>query len=154
VPQRRADFSLEDLPMASMPLHDIHIHVRYKLSALWSALMFCYLYGDYFGLYVPDKLKGMLDGEGPVGPVSQGTLAGAALLLALPGVMVILSLLLPARLCRWLNVALGMFYTAVMLITMPGAWAFYIALGVIEIVLSLSIAVLALRWPRGGAASE
>jgi len=61
--------------MASMPLHDIHIHVRYKLSALWSALMFCYLYGDYFGLYVPDKLKGMLDGEGPVGPVSQGTLA-------------------------------------------------------------------------------
>jgi hypothetical protein len=137
--------------MPTRPLHDIQIHVRYKLSALWGALIFCYIYGDYFGLYVPGKLKGMLGGQGPVGPVSQGTLAGTALLLALPAVMVILSLLLPARLCRWLNIALGMFYTAVMLVTMPGAWAFYITLGVIEIVLSLSISVMAMRWPKLGA---
>jgi hypothetical protein len=134
--------------MPSRTLHDIQIHVRYKLSALWTALMFCYIYGDYFGLYVPGKLKGMIGGEGPVGPVSQGSLTGTALLLALPGTMVILSLLLPPRLCRWLNVLLGMFYTAVMLLTMPGAWTFYITLGVIEIALSLSIVVLALRWPR------
>jgi hypothetical protein len=125
--------------MPSGPLHDIQIHVRYKLSALWAALMFCYIYGDYFGLYVPGKL------------ISQGSLTGTALLLALPGVMVALSLLLPPNLCRWLNVLLGMFYTAVMLITMPGAWAFYITLGVIEILLSLSISVLALRWPRAAA---
>lgn len=137
--------------MPSRPLHDIQIHVRYKLSALWAALMFCYIYGDYFGLYVPGKLKGMIGGEGPVGPISQGSLTGTALLLALPGMMVALSLLLPPNLCRWLNVLLGMFYTAVMLITMPGAWAFYITLGVIEILLSLSISVLALRWPRAAA---
>ena len=24
--------------------------------------MFCYIYGDYFGLYPPGKLQGMLDG--------------------------------------------------------------------------------------------
>ncbi len=35
--------------MASGALHDIRIHVRFKLSALWAALMFCYIYGDYFG---------------------------------------------------------------------------------------------------------
>jgi hypothetical protein len=76
--------------MTTSRLSDIRIHVRFKLSALWAALMFCYVYGDYFGLYVPGKLKGMLAGEGPVGPVSEASLVMTALLLALPGLMVFL----------------------------------------------------------------
>lgn len=75
-------------------------------------------------------------------------MVGTALLLAVPALMVFLSLVLPPRLCRWLNVALGLFYTAIMLLTMPGAWWFYITLGVIEIGLSLLIAAHAWRWPR------
>jgi hypothetical protein len=134
--------------MSATPLVDIKLHVRFKLSALWTALMFCYIYGDYFGLYVPGKLQGMLGGKGPVGPVSESTLVGTALLLAVPGLMVFLSLLLPPRLCRWLNIGLGLFYTAIMLLTMPGAWWFYIVLGVIEVALSLLIIVMAWRWPR------
>lgn len=134
--------------MTVKPLSDIKLHVRFKLPALWSALMFCYIYGDYFGLYVPGKLKGMLDGEGPLGPVSESSLVATALLLAVPGLMVFLSLALPPRLCRWLNIALGAFYTAIMLLTMPGAWWFYITLGLIEVVLSLLIVVHAWRWPR------
>jgi hypothetical protein len=134
--------------MSATPLVDIKLHVRFKLSALWTALMFCYIYGDYFGLYVPGKLQGMLGGKGPVGPVSESTLVGTALLLAVPGLMVFLSLLLPPRLCRWLNIGLGLFYTAIMLLTMPGAWWFYIVLGVIEVALSLLIVVMAWRWPR------
>lgn len=50
--------------------------------------------------------------------------------------------------CRWLNVGLGLFYTAIMLFTMPGAWWFYITLGVIEVALSLLIVAYAWRWPR------
>lgn len=134
--------------MSATTLSDIKVHVRFKLSALWAALMFCYIYGDYFGLYVPGKLQGMLAGKGPVGPVSQGSLVGTALLLAVPGLMVLLCLLLWPRLCRWLNVTLGIFYTAIMLLTMPGAWWFYITLGLIDVVLSLSIVVCAWRWPR------
>lgn len=134
--------------MSATSLVDIKLHVRFKLSALWTALMFCYIYGDYFGLYVPGKLQGMLGGEGPVGPVSEATLVGTALLLAVPGLMVFLSLLLPPRLCRWLNIGLGLFYTAIMLLTMPGAWWFYIVLGVIEVALSLLITAMAWRWPR------
>lgn len=134
--------------MTTTMLSDIRIHVRFKLSALWAALMFCYIYGDYFGLYVPGKLKGMLAGEGPVGPVSEASLVATALLLAVPGLMVLLSLVLWPRLCRWANIVLGLFYAAVMLLTMPGAWWFYITLGVIEVLLSLLIVVCAWRWPR------
>jgi hypothetical protein len=39
------------------------MHVKLKLSLLWAALMFFYIYGDYFGLYVPGQLKGMLEGQ-------------------------------------------------------------------------------------------
>ena len=134
--------------MTTSRLSDIRIHVRFKLSALWAALMFCYVYGDYFDLYVPGKLKGMLDGEGPVGPVSEASLVMTALLLAMPGLMVSLSLALSPRLCRWANIVLGLFYAAIMLLTMPGAWWFYITLGVIEVALSLLIVVCAWRWPR------
>ena len=134
--------------MTTSRLSDIRIHVRFKLSALWAALMFCYVYGDYFGLYVPGKLKGMLAGEGPVGPVSEASLVMTALLLALPGLMVFLSLALSARLCRWANIVLGLFYAVVMLVTMPGAWWFYITLGVIEVALSLLIVICAWRWAK------
>lgn len=132
----------------STPLQDTPVPVRQRLSAAWGALMFCYLYGDYFGLYTPDKLKGMLAGEGPVGAYSEGSLVGVSLMMAVPALMVLGALLLPARLCRWLNVLLGIAYTAIMLLTLPGARPYYLVLGGIEIVLSLSIAVIALRWPR------
>jgi hypothetical protein len=35
-----------------------------------------------------------------------------------------------------------------MLITMPGAWAFYIFLGVVEVVLTALIVWYAWNWPR------
>jgi hypothetical protein len=44
-------------------LEDAKVPIRLKLSALWAALMFCYVYGDYFGLYRPGQLQGMLRGE-------------------------------------------------------------------------------------------
>ena len=136
--------------MAKPPsLEDIKVPVRLKLSALWASLMFCYIYGDYFGLYQPGNLQDMLKGQmGPLGPTTQGVLLGTAALMAIPSLMVFLSLALPVVLSRWFNVVLGVAYAVIILISMPGAWAFYQFLGVIEAVLSLLIAWLAWRWPR------
>src|SRR5437773_7333556 len=111
-------------------LDDVKIHVKLKLSALWASVMFCYIYGDYFGLYQPGALRGMLEGRmGPLGPTTQGVLLGTSLMMAIPSVMVFLSLALKPHLNRWLNIILGVIYTAIILITMPGSWAFYIFLG-------------------------
>ncbi|GLQ88202.1 DUF6326 family protein [Dyella flagellata] len=134
--------------MRATRLDDLKLHVKFKLSALWTALMFCYIYGDYFGLYVPGQLKGMLEGQGPVGPTTQGSLVGTAVLLAIPGIMVFLSLILPPLLSRWLNILFGTLFTLIMLATMPGAWVFYIVLGVIEVILTGSIVWYAWTWPR------
>jgi len=129
-------------------LSDPPLPLRLKLSALWASLTFCYLYGDYFGLYRPGKLQHMLDGAGPMGPSSQGSLLFVALLLAVPGLMVFLSLALPVRLVRGLGIGLALFYATFVALTMPGAWWFYLAYSGIEIVLCLLIVGLAWRWPR------
>ncbi len=131
-------------------LLDPPIPRRLQLSALWASLTFCYLYGDYFGLYKPGKLERMLDGAGPMGPTTQGSLLFVALLLVVPGLMACLSLALPVRTTRWLNIGLAAFFAVFVAITMPGAWWFYLAYSSIEILLCGAIAWLAWRWPRAG----
>lgn len=135
--------------MATGDLDDIKLHVKTKLSALWVTLMLCYLYGDYFGLYVPGTLQGMLDGKmGPLGDTTQNILLGTSAMMAVPSLMVFLSLVLKPAISRWLNILFGCLYTAIIMMTMPGAWNFYIFLGLIEVALSLSIVWHAWHWPR------
>ncbi|MEO6778319.1 MAG: DUF6326 family protein [Gemmatimonadaceae bacterium] len=133
-------------------LDDIRIHVKIKISALWASVMFCYIYGDYFGLYVPGQLKGMLQGQGPIGTTSQATLLAVAILVAVPAVMIFLSLVLQPGLNRWVNIVVGAILTVIVLITMPGAWAFYIVLSIIEVALQVLIIWYAWTWPRRGVA--
>jgi Family of unknown function (DUF6326) len=131
-----------------MALLDQPASHRAKLSAVWTSLMFCYIYCDYFELFQPGKLQSMQSGTFGLGPVSQTTLFIASALLVVPAVMVALTLLLPLRVCRPVNIVLGIFYTLVMLAVLPGAWFYFKLFGAIEIALSLSIAWLAFRWPR------
>lgn len=121
---------------------------RLELSGLWAALTLCYLYGDYFGLYRPGTLAGMLAGQGPVGPTTQGSLLGVALLLLVPCLLVAACLLLPARAVRIACLVFGLLYTLVMVPTLPGAWRFYQAYAAVEMALTLLIIWRAWTWPR------
>lgn len=135
-----------------MALEDYRAPTKVKLAALWASTMFCYVYGDYFGLFVPGTLGEMNRGVmGPLGPASPGMLTGLSLMMAVPSLMVALSLLLPAPICRWTSVILGIAYTGIMAISLPGSEPFYKTLGLIEIALTLTIAVVAFRWPREAA---
>ena len=133
-------------------LDDVRIHVRFKLAALWTSLMFCYIYGDYFGLYKPGTLQGVLEGRmGPLGAATQSVLVCTSLLMAIPSLMVVLSLVLPPAAARWSNIVIGLAYTLIMAISMPGAWMFYLLLGIVEMLLTMSAVWYAWRWPRQAA---
>ncbi len=132
-------------------LEDTRVPVRLKLSALWCSVMFCYIYGDYFELYQPGKLNAMLAGSMALGPVSQGVLLAMATVLVIPSLMIFLSLALPPRLCRWMNILLGIVYTVIMILAIQGSWYFYIFYGLIEIGLTLAIVWQAWTWPRQAA---
>ncbi|HEX9800814.1 MAG TPA: DUF6326 family protein [Thermoanaerobaculia bacterium] len=132
---------------------EARIPVRIKLSALWASVMFCYIYGDYFWLYMPGKLAEMLAGKmPPFGPVTQGVLLTTTILMTIPSLMIFLSLVLRRAPNRWLNIVLGAVYSLFVLATMPGAWAFYLFLGAVDIALTSAIVWYAWSWPAQAAA--
>lgn len=80
---------------------DFKINVKIKLALLWSAVMFCYIYGDYFQLYVPGKVDGLISGQNMLD--NPFKLLMASLLLAIPALMVCLSVILKPVINRFLN---------------------------------------------------
>jgi hypothetical protein len=131
-------------------LEDIEVPVKYKLSAMWASVMFCYIYVDYFELYVPGKLQGMLDGKMiPLGPVTQGILLGTAIMMTIPSLMVFLSVALRASVGRWLNIVFGLIYTLIQLLVVSNSgWIFYSGIGLLEAALTALIVWTAWTWPR------
>jgi hypothetical protein len=121
--------------------------VRLKLSALWVSLMFCYVYGDLFGFFEQKNLSEIVSGQaGFIG--TQAGLLAAAVSVAIPSLMVFLTLVVKTSASRWSNIVLGAVYAVIIIATMPGAWMFYLFLGGIEAVLSVGIVWYAWTWPR------
>jgi hypothetical protein len=132
-----------------MRLEEYRPPVKLKLAALWTSTMFCYVYGDYFGLFVKGALLEMNRGiMGPLGPATPAVLVGVSIMMAVPSLSIVLSLLLPASVGRWTNIVLGLAYTGVMAVTLSGSKPFYIVFGIVEMALTLAVVVVAWRWPR------
>ncbi|QNK62376.1 hypothetical protein H7F33_17805 [Pedobacter sp. PAMC26386] len=133
-------------------LMDFKINVKLRLSALWVTVMLCYVYGDIFSLFVPERLKNLMNGNMGSGTTTPAKLLFSAVLLAIPALMVFLSLVLKPKLNKWLNIILGFVYTLVMVlvvyISIDPWWIFYIFLGIVEIVITLAIIWQAWKWPR------
>ncbi len=130
-------------------MEDQKIGVKTKLSALWVSVMFLYVYGDYFTLYVPGKLEGMIAGKFVSIETSGSVLLSASVLMAVPSLMIFLSLALAPKANRRLNIAMGVVYSIVMLLTMlMDVWSFYIFLGGLEILLTALIVWNAWNWPK------
>ena len=88
-------------------LKDVNVDVKIKLAALWVALMFFYLYRDVLGFMEPGHIEDLLAGELGGVPMTQAILLGSAVLMAIPGLIGFLSLVLKANVNRWVNVVLG-----------------------------------------------
>ena len=85
---------------------------------------------------------------GPLGVVSQGVLLGTAVLMAIPSLMVFLSVALPSKLSRLANIVFGIMYSIIMLVVvLYPAWVFYQFFGVVEIALTLLVVRYAWTWP-------
>jgi hypothetical protein len=135
---------------ASEPLEDAPVPVRTKLAGLWASVLFLYIYVDILSLYRPGVIDGILDGRVWEFDISQSWAVGALALMAVPIVMVVLSLILPARANRTANLVVATLYLAVSVSNVIGeTWAYFFALAVV-----LEVAVLALvlrfawTWPR------
>ncbi|QOG01294.1 DUF6326 family protein [Flavobacterium sp. MDT1-60] len=131
-------------------LEDFKINAKIKLAFLWASVTFLYLYGDYFELYVPGKTAGIIDGSSLLNNPQKLFLA--SLLLAIPALMVGLSVSLKPIINKWLNIIFGLFFTAIMLliaVTSISEWrSFYVLYAIIESILTSIIVWKAFNWPK------
>lgn len=129
---------------------DFKVNVRIKLSSLWTSVTLCYLYGDYFELYVPQKAEGLVNGDNLLD--SPTKLFLASVMLSIPAIMVFLSISLKSNIVRLLNMVLSSFFTLLMLfiaITSIEPWrAFYIFLAITESLFTGTIFWYAFKWPK------
>ena len=126
------------------------VNIKIKLSALWTSLVFCYLYGDYFELYVPEKVDSLLTGVNVLdSPIK---LLIASIILGIPSIMVALSILLNPKVNRFLNVLFGILFTLMMLFigfnSLTPWYSFYVFLAFLESIITSFIVWYAWKWPR------
>ena len=131
---------------------DIEVNPKIKLAALWTSVMFCYIYADYFGLFAPGVLWKMNQGLiAPLGRATDAVLIGVSLMMAIPALMIFLSVALRAPVNRVLNVVFGLVYTGIIMFTMTGGPKHFLFYGAIEIALTLLVVYYAWTWPRRAA---
>jgi hypothetical protein len=130
-------------------LEDVKINVKIKLSALWVAVMFLYIYVDYFASYIPGHIENVIAGRMGPFPVTQVALLAAMILMTIPSLMVFLSLTLKAKANRWTNIIVGILHIVLALVNVIGeSWAFYMFGTIAEIVFLSLVVWFAWRWPN------
>ncbi|MFT5297502.1 MAG: hypothetical protein ACI9YH_003535, partial [Colwellia sp.] len=126
---------------------DFKINVKLKISALWVAVMFCYVYGDYIQIYVPGILADAMAVK--VTAETQLEFFAVALLMAMPSVMIFFTLVVQPKINRWLNIILSTLYIVILIATnLTETWVFYLFLTAIEVLISLAIIWYAWKWPK------
>jgi hypothetical protein len=130
-------------------MEDIKVNSKIKLSGLWVSMMLLYVYADILSLFRPGQVQEMLEGRMGPFPATQGSLLTAAILMIIPALMVFLSLALDAKANRNVNIFFGVLYALVNISNLLGeTWVYYLAFGVVEIVLALLIIWHAWKWPK------
>lgn len=131
-------------------LENPKVNIKIKLASLWASATFCYLYGDYFELYTPNKVNSLISGENIMD--SPTKLLIASIILAIPSVMVALSIFLKPKINRILNIIFGILFTIMMIfigIMSTNEWyLFYVFLAFLESIITALIVWYAWKWPK------
>ena len=127
---------------------DFPINVKLIISSLWVAVMFCYVYGDYIQIYVPEILADAME----VTAAKEGIeieFFAIALLMSIPSLMIFLTLVLKPSINRWLNIIIPALYIILLVaVNLETTWVYYLYLTAIEILLSITTVWYAWNWPK------
>ena len=138
---------------SSKSLTNYNVNIKIKLAALWTALMFLYIYADFFELMTPKKLEKMIDLQTPIGPTSPEILVIFSVILIIPSLMIFLSVFLKAQINKWLNICIAALYASMSILivvsTLGSEWhTFYILFNLIEVFVFAMIIYQAWNWPK------
>ena len=135
---------------ASM-LEDRNVNVKVKLALFWVALMFFYIYNDLLSLNQPGHVAQLVEGQLEGVQFTQTILFGAAVLMAFPSFMILLSLTLKAKVNRLVNIIIGIFHIFVLLGTQfvgeGQVWLYWRLYELLEVLFLVLIIWTAWKWP-------
>ncbi len=136
-------------------LQDSPVSIRGKLAAAWTSFMFLYIYVDYLGLYKPGFIDDILAGVVWEFDISQTFFVIGLTSVAIPIFMILLSMTLPARVNRAINLVVASLYIPYSAFNLVGGeWLFFYGLGVVlEVIILAFILRSAWIWPRTSSAS-
>jgi peptidoglycan/LPS O-acetylase OafA/YrhL len=141
----------ESLPSRSA-LDDLRIPVQAKIAAAWTSFMFLIIYVDYFHLYKPGSIDDILAGVVFEFDISPTLLTIMLASVAIPALMVMLSMTLPARVNRATNLVVATLHIPYVMFNAVGEswdWAFFYGLSIgLELLLLAFILRSAWTWPR------
>lgn len=130
-------------------LEDIKVSLKIKLATLWTSFMFLYIYVDYFHLYMPGSIKDILAGKVFVFDISYVFILIAMIFVAMPTLMIFLSVVLPAKVNRLTNIIVATVFIPYMLFNLVGeAWIHMYFAAAVEVVLLCLVIRYAWKWPR------
>ncbi len=130
-------------------LEENKVSLKLKLAMLWASFMFFYIYVDYFHLFMPGSLKDILAGRVFVFDISYVFLLIAMIFVAVPTLMIFLSVALPAKVNRRTNIIVAAVFIPYMLFNLVGeAWVHMYFAAAVEVVLLCLIIRYASKWPR------
>jgi hypothetical protein len=124
------------------------VNVRIKISALWTAMLFVFIYVDHFSLLRPDTRADLEAGQVGGFTVNQPFLLFSVVYVLLPILMVVGTLVLRPRISRIANIALSIVYALSIVPLAIGEWYYYVLGSAVEVVLLAAIAFYAWTWPK------
>jgi len=115
--------------------------IQIKLAGIWTAVMLVYLLGDVLRIFSGDFTAGKIGSL----QVTQTMWLGIASLMVMPIIMIVLTLLLPAHVNRWVNIIVAGFFFIFNIIglpTYPSAYDKFL----ISVSLVLNVLTVWLAW--------
>jgi len=127
---------------------DYSINPRIKIAALWTSVLFIFVYVDLFGMYRADVRADIAAGKIAGFSIGQVYLLGVMVYVALPSLMVFLSLVLAVKVTRMVNIVLAALYAVTIAGSAVGEWNYFIVGSLIEAALLVMIGYYAWTWPK------
>ena len=139
-------------PPSRSALEDLRMPVQAKLAAAWTSFMFLYIYVDYFHLHKPGVIDNLRAGVVFEYDISPTLLTIMLASVAIPALMVMLSMTVPARVNRATNLIVASVQVPLMVFNAVGEswdWASFYGLSIgLEVLLLAFILRSAWTWPR------
>lgn len=141
--------NMSNKSMVDKMLQNSILNIKIKLAFLWTSLMAISIYGDYFELYIPGKVEKLIEGTSILD--SPTKLFLASLWVAIPSLMIALSVFLIPKINRALNIIVGLLLTVGSILVISQSfyswYSFYVFYNVLYVLINLSIVWCAWKWP-------